>query len=135
MKQNDIYDTVLVAAQTPATFRRWIARPSVEAVEIRKRLEGIVGLFHDLDAALDGLGYRGDRAVCQLSHQVRAQMIDGWLLDVADYPPARFDDNGHFKSLTRSRRHHPTISATLPVRLNRLLSWKRRARALHSANQ
>jgi hypothetical protein len=89
MRQDDICGAILDPAPTPAPFRRLKALPSVEVREVRERLEGIVGLFHDLDAALDGLGYRGDRAACQLSHRVKAQMIDRWLFDIADHPPGR----------------------------------------------
>jgi hypothetical protein len=87
VEQDDSCGVAPGAADAGDTFRRSTARPSVEAVEARQRLEVIIELFHDLDAALVGLGVQGDQAASQLSHQVRAEMIDRLLLDSPEQIP------------------------------------------------
>jgi hypothetical protein len=88
VKQDDPCDAVPEAAPTADFARRWLTGPSVEAYELRAQLKIIVQLFHHLDAALDDLGYEGDQAPCQLSHQVRAEMIHRWVIDVSERLPS-----------------------------------------------
>jgi hypothetical protein len=73
MRQDDICGAILDPAPTPAPFRRLKALPSVEVREVRERLEGIVGLFHDSTQpwTVSDIGVIGPHASCRIGSKRR----------------------------------------------------------------